>query len=74
MIFATAPIRHGEHACFREALRGNKCVHAQGQLHKQCTNSVNIHIPYAIFDSIFTGAKRHKKIAVPNKKRSGKNY
>ncbi len=65
--------QHRKHACFGKPLRGNKRVHSQGQLHKHRTYGVNIHIADAIFDGIFTGAKRHEKIAVPNKKSGSKN-
>ncbi len=57
--------QHGHHAGFGEALCCNEGVHAQGQLHKDGADGIDVHVIHSVLDGVFTGAKGKQHITVP---------
>ena len=63
--------QNGEHTGFRKALRGDKGVEAEGELHKKRPGRVDAHIRQGVLDGIRTRAERQQQRLGKDQKHDG---
>ena len=56
---------HRPHSDLGKALRGDKGVQAQGQLHEHGAHSVDLHIAGGVTDGVLAGAEGQQQIPAP---------
>ena len=59
--------QYGEHSCFCESLGCDEIIHAKGQLYKDGSHCIDIHVAHCIVDGICAGAEGKEKAAVSEK-------
>ena len=65
--------QYGEHSCFCEALGSDEIIHTKGQLYKDGSCCIDIHVAYRIVNGVCAGAEGKKKTAVSEKQDSSQD-